>query len=346
MNRNGWRSGPVRTGLGDFGRTCWRQARHMQDLRLAALCDQEGVGVLPGLAEIGTAPAAIQFCDTVQKAQAAMRDGKVPLGPDGKLLAALDLDVIVEASGSPEAGAVHGLAALDQGKHVVMVNKETACTVGPTLAAAAAARGLHYGMADGDQPRQILDMLDWAETLGLEVVCAGKAGEADYPAGAADVDIWALAADESRMAEMARQRSRHIPLQHRAGVADLAELAIVLNEKDLGWDLPGLHAPVMYYREMPSILRPQADGGILIRIPVVEVANLLSHPWVPSMAGELWFVVMPAILPPWPLLALTPMPTPSATVPMCASQTIRAAGQTRQARPDMVCGTSRIPPQG
>lgn len=300
---------------------------------------------MPGLQEAAAAPLEIRLCDTVPKAQTAMRAGQVPLVPDGRLLAALDLDVIVEASGSPEAGAVHGLAALDHGKHVVMVNKETACTVGPTLAAAAA-RGLHFAMADGDQPRQILDMLDWAETLGLEVVCRQGRGSglSGRCCGRRHLGPWPT--DESRMAEMARQRSRHIPLQHRAGVADLAELAIVINEKDLGWDLPGLHAPVVYYREMPSILRPQADGGILIRTPVVEVANLLSHPWVPSMAGELWFVVMPTIVPPWPLLALTSMPTPSATVPMCAGQTIRAAGQTRQARPDMVCGTSWIPLQG
>ncbi len=306
MSQDGHLSDPVRTGLiglGDFGRTFWRQARHMPDLRLSALCDRDGEGILQRLQGSGPGPGEIRLCDSVQQAQAAMRDGQVPLVPDGKLLAALDLDVIVEASGSPEAGAAHVLAALDRGKHVVMVNKETACTVGPALATAATERGLYFAMADGDQPRQILDMLDWAETLGLEVVCAGKAGEVDHPADVEDAGIWTLITDESRLAEMARQRSQHIPLQRRAGVADLAELAIVINEKGLGWDKPGLHAPVMHYREMPSILRPQADGGILTRTPVVEVANLLSHPLVPSMAGGVFVVVRVPAPDDWGFLA-------------------------------------------
>ena len=296
MSRNSDLSGlgPVRTGLiglGDFGSTFWVQSQHMSGLNLTALCDQDVEGALQRLQGIGTSPAEIQICDSKQKAQAVMKNGKVPLVPDGCLLAELDLDVLVEASGSPEAGAVHGLAALEAGKHLVMVNKETACTVGPALAREAAHKGVNFGMADGDQPRQILDMVDWAETLGLEVVCAGKAGEADYPVEAEDEGIWALTTEEDRLAEIIGQRSRHIPLRCRAGVADLAELGIVINEKNFGWDRPGLHAPAMHFREMPSVLRPQAEGGILGKTPVVEVANLLSHPHAPSMAGGVFVVV-------------------------------------------------------
>ncbi len=297
---------PVRAGLiglGDFGHTFWLQAQHMAGLQLSALCDQDVEGAWQRLQGSGVAAWKIQPCDTLPQAQAALRSGKVPLVPDGMLLAALDLDVVVEASGSPEAGAVHGLAALDNGKHVVMVNKEAACTVGPALAAVAAQEGLHLAMADGDQPRQILDMMDWAGTLGLDVVCAGKAGEADHPAEAEGKGIWALTTDEDRLAETVRQRGCHIPLRHRAGVADLAELAIVINETGLGWDRPGLHAPAMHFREMPSVLRPQAEGGILEQTPAVEVANLLSHPQAPSMAGGVFIVVRRPVADDWGFLA-------------------------------------------
>lgn len=232
-----------------------------------------------------------------------MQSGMVPLVQDGRLLAELDIDVIVEASGSPEAGAVHGLAALAGGKHVVMVNKETACTVGHVLAAAAAEEGLSFSMADGDQPRQILDLLDWAETLGLDVVCAGKAGEIDHPVDIQAEGIWALDSDETCVTETVQQRNRLIPQSTRAGVADLAELAIVINERGLGWDRPVLHAPVMHFREMPSVLRSQADGGILGKTPVVEVANLLSHPLVPSMAGGIFVVVRAPDREDWRFLA-------------------------------------------
>ncbi len=297
---------PVRTGLiglGDFGHTFWLQSQHMAGLRLTALCDQDEEGALQRLQGMGAAPVEIQICDSIQKAQAVMQNGKVPLVPDGRLLAELELDVVVEASGSPEAGAAHGLAVLEAGQHLVMVNKETACTVGPALAKVAVERGVNFGMADGDQPRQILDMVDWAETIGLEVICAGKAGEADHPVDVEDEGIWALTTDEDRLTEIIAQRSRRIPLQRRAGVADLAELAIVINEKNFGWDMPGLHAPAMHFREMPSVLRPQAEGGILGKTPVVEVVNLLSHAQAPSMAGGVFIVVRSAKTDDWGFLA-------------------------------------------
>ena len=106
---------PVRTGLiglGDFGHTFWLQSQHMAGLRLTALCDQDEEGALQRLQGMGAAPVEIQICDSIQKAQAVMQNGKVPLVPDGRLLAELELDVVVEASGSPEAGAAHGLAVL------------------------------------------------------------------------------------------------------------------------------------------------------------------------------------------------------------------------------------------
>ena len=44
------------------------------------------------------------------------------------------IDVVCEGTGViPEAGAVHAKAALDNGKHVAMVNKETDSAVGPIL---------------------------------------------------------------------------------------------------------------------------------------------------------------------------------------------------------------------
>lgn len=285
---------PVRTGLiglGEFGHTFWLQAHHMNDLHLVALCDQQGEASLKVLQGLGPVSEGIRLCESVREAQSAMRAGMVPLVQDGTLLAELDISVIVEASGSPAAGAAHGLAALAGGKHVVMVNKETACTVGHVLAAVAADKGLNFDMADGDQPRQILDFLDWSETLGLEVVCAGKAGEVDHPVDFSGDGIWNLSRDEDLVAETVLQRSRLIPQQQRAGVADLAELAIVINERGLGWDRPVLHAPVMHFQEMPAVLRPQSEGGILDKTPVLEVANLLSHPLVPSMAGGVFVVV-------------------------------------------------------
>lgn len=54
---------------------------------------------------------------------------------DPDLMMDLPLDVIAEATGNTTAGAVHALSALKNGKHVVMITKETEVVVGTVLTA-------------------------------------------------------------------------------------------------------------------------------------------------------------------------------------------------------------------
>ena len=47
---------------------------------------------------------------------------------------ALPIEIVVEATGDPEAGARFALAAIEAGHVVAMVSKEAECVVGPILA--------------------------------------------------------------------------------------------------------------------------------------------------------------------------------------------------------------------
>ena len=81
---------------------------------------------------------------------------------DGAALAARDdVEVVIEATGSPPAGIAHALAAIDAGKHIVMVNVEADVLAGPALAARARAAGTVYSLAYGDQPALVpfIDLL-------------------------------------------------------------------------------------------------------------------------------------------------------------------------------------------
>jgi predicted homoserine dehydrogenase-like protein len=62
----------------------------------------------------------------------------------------------------------------DAGKHVIMVNVEADCLLGPVLSKKADTLGRVYAMAYGDQPALIAEQIDWARAIGFEVVCAGK----------------------------------------------------------------------------------------------------------------------------------------------------------------------------
>ena len=90
------------------------------------------------------------------------------------LIAAPDIDVIVEATGDPKAGIRIALAAIAHGKHIVMVNVEADALAGPLLARKARAAGVVYSLAWGDQPALICEHVDWARACGFKVISAGK----------------------------------------------------------------------------------------------------------------------------------------------------------------------------
>jgi predicted homoserine dehydrogenase-like protein len=90
------------------------------------------------------------------------------------LIARPDVDVVVEATGSPAAGIAHARAAIRSAKHVIMVNVEADALAGPLLAREARAAGVVYSLAYGDQPALICELVDWARMCGFEVVAAGK----------------------------------------------------------------------------------------------------------------------------------------------------------------------------
>jgi predicted homoserine dehydrogenase-like protein len=105
---------------------------------------------------------------------------------------------------------------IENGKHVVMVTKETDCVVGPILNRLAQNAGLVYTPADGDQPSLLIGLISWAEILGFEIVCAGKAAELDFvfdpdsntvargsrSASITAEDLWKLRREQDELFEM------------------------------------------------------------------------------------------------------------------------------------------------
>ena len=146
--------------------------------------------ITPGLHVLGVAdlqPARARHLDAGRRLArrssstradlaAALRRPAAPISATTAmaLIAAAGLDVLVEATGDPRAGVRHALAAIEHGRHLVMVNVETDVLVGPLLAERARKAGLVYSLAYGDQPALICELVDWARAAGFEVVCAGK----------------------------------------------------------------------------------------------------------------------------------------------------------------------------
>ena len=85
-----------------------------------------------------------------------------------------DVDIIIEATGSPMAAVTHVLDAIEHGKHIVMVTVEADVFCGPLLKQKADTAGVVYSLAYGDQPALICELVDWARASGFKVKAAGR----------------------------------------------------------------------------------------------------------------------------------------------------------------------------
>jgi predicted homoserine dehydrogenase-like protein len=119
---------------------------------------------------------------SVRDAEGAIARGTPVLVEDPFILTACDgIDVIVEVTGTVEAGAAVVLDAIDHRKHVVMVNAELDSLLGPILNERALQAGVVLTNTDGDEPGVAMTLLRYLRTLGLRPVAAGNIkGMVDY----------------------------------------------------------------------------------------------------------------------------------------------------------------------
>jgi len=268
---------PVRVGLigaGKFGSMFLSQARRTPGIHILGVADLSPDRAREALARVGWSEDQYAARDFAQ----ARRAGTTCIVDDASALIAADgLDVVIDATGSPAAGIRHALLACEHGRHIVMVNVEADVLAGPLLAARARKAGLVYSMAYGDQPALICEMVDWARAVGLDVVCAGK-GTKYLPAFHASTPetVWGhygLTPEQAREGGMNPQMFNSF----LDGTKSAVEMAAVANATGLTPPEDGLLFPPCGVDDLPSMLKPRDDGGILGAKGMVEVVSSLDR---------------------------------------------------------------------
>jgi predicted homoserine dehydrogenase-like protein len=217
---------------------------------------------------------------------------------DGRALVTRDdVEVVVEATGHPAAGIAHARAAIQAGKHIVMVNVEADVLAGALLAREARQAGVVYSMAYGDQPALTSELVDWARSCGFRVVAAGK-GTKYLPAfhEVTPENVWAhygLTPEEARAAGMNPQMFNSF----LDGTKSALEMAAIANACLLDVPSNGLLFPPCGADDLPHVLRPREAGGVLERSGMVEVVSSLERDGRPVFRDLRWgvYVVIEAL---------------------------------------------------
>ena len=281
---------PVRVGLigaGKFGAMFLSQAGAHPGYHVLGIADLSVARAKASLARIGWAPER----SAAGSAAEALRTGATWLTDDAlALIAAEGLEVLIDATGNPAAGIAHALAGIEHGRHLVMVNVEADVLAGPLLARKAEAAGLVYSLAYGDQPALIAEMVDWARTVGLPVVAAGKGTKylPAYHAVTPDA-VWShygLTPEAAAAGGMNPQMFNSFLDGTKAAI----EMAAVANACQLAPQPAGLGFPPCGTGDLAHVLRPEADGGSLAHKGTVEVISSLERDGRPVPNDLRWGV--------------------------------------------------------
>ena len=263
-------------GAGKFGSMFLSQAPTSPGLRIVTIADLAVDRAKAACRNVGWDAARIEACRFTDDAAAA--------------IASDDVEVVVEVTGNPAAGIRHALAAIEAGKHIVMVNVEADVLAGAALAARARAAGTVYSMAYGDQPALVAEQVDWARAAGFSVVAAGK-GTKYLPAyhEVTPDGVWAhygLTPEEAKAAGMNAQMFNSF----LDGTKSSIEMTAIANATGLDVPSDGLLFPPCGVDDLPHVLRPRGDGGILEKKGVADVVSSLERDGRPVFRDLRWGV--------------------------------------------------------
>ena len=264
---------PVRVGLigaGKFGSMILSQAQHIDGLHIVGIADLD-------VAKARQSLKRVHWPDERHGAPSladAHKTGTTHITDNAADLFAFDgIECIVEATGHPLAGIRHALAAIDAGKHVVMVNVEADVLCGPVLAKRAADKGVIYSMAYGDQPAAMCELVDWVRASGFDLVASGKGMNfcPHYRYSTPDT-VW----DFFDFTEEQVQSGDFNPKMYNSftdGTKAAIEMAAVANATGLDCPENGLAFPPAGLHDLADVFKPASEGGRLEKNGIVDIAS-------------------------------------------------------------------------
>lgn len=272
---------PIRVaivGAGMMGTGVANQISPMPGIQVSLIADMVVEKGLKVFEANGVSREKVQVLDSANAIQDALRKGQFVVTADGELPAQVDVDAVVEATGSPDAGARVAYSSILGRKHTIMLNVEADVMVGPILARTARSAGVVYTLASGDQPGAICEMYDWARTLGLDVVAAGRGTRLGPQNRYVTPDGFG---------EMAKQLGGNPQMlcSFRDGTKSQVEMAAVSNALGLVPDKRGMHEPFACVDDLPGVFRLKEMGGVISRPGVIEMANSFRPDGVEVLQG-------------------------------------------------------------
>ncbi|GAB3055162.1 homoserine dehydrogenase [Sediminivirga luteola] len=289
---------------GGYARTLIAQTARTPRVAASILCDLDPEAARAAAVDAGLPAHEVVVCSSADAVRQAVSSGHTAVVADAALLDPSHYDILVEATGNPGFGLAASQDALRSRRHVAMVSKEVDSVAGVHLAGLARDHGVVYTPASGDQPANLIALVSWVRTLGLEIVAVGKSSEYDIvydpeTGVATQLHDRVEAPDLKALLELGDDPVATLGARRAAleglpvgATADYCEMAVVASHTGYRSDTEPMHYPVARIDELAEIYSMREDGGLIgLGGGVVDVFSALRLPGEPSFAGGVFAVV-------------------------------------------------------
>lgn len=257
---------PIRIGLvgtGEMGTDIFTQVAMMDGIEIATVMERTAGKAEQGARMAWGVEGRTRTVSTHDGASAAIEAGQIAVTDNLDLALSHDLvDVVIDATGVPEAGADIGMRTIGFSKHLIMMNVECDVCIGPYLKHEADKAGVIYTLGAGDEPSSCMEIIEFVTAMGHSVVSAGKGK--NNP-----LNIDAVPDDYQEEADRRHMNVRML-VEFVDGSKTMVEMATIANATGLVPDIAGMHGPKATVDELASVLIPEADGGILSKPGCVD----------------------------------------------------------------------------
>ena len=257
---------PIRIGLigsGMMGTDIVTQVCQMKGIVVAAIADINVNAALAALTAAGHGSGTGRTVDSQGAFDQAVDSGHIAITQNAQFVCESGLiDVVVDATGKPDVGAMIGLNAMQHGKHLVMMNVEADVTIGTYLKHEADKLGVIYSLGAGDEPSATIELINFVSALGYPVIAAGKGKNNPLNIDATP--------DDYREEALSKSLNPRLLVEFVDGSKTAVEMSAIANATGLVPDIPGMHGPSATLDELHQVLCPKEDGGVLSRKGVVD----------------------------------------------------------------------------
>lgn len=249
-------------GSGLMGKSLLAQLELLPNFSCSAVSSRRITSVLGAMKDAGIPEDRILVTDDPKEALQGVSEGKIIATTDNSLTWKLPVDCICDCTGNTVEGAVMAREAILHRRHVVSFNVEADVLVGHGLRDLGRENGVVYTGIYGDEPGSILELYEFCDFLGFDVVALGK-GKNNA------LDVYAVPEDLEEEA-LGKGLSPRMLTSFVDGTNTMIELNAVCNATGFLPDVAGCHGITSDVENLAEFFLPKEEGGLMEHEKVVE----------------------------------------------------------------------------